>query len=269
MPGKSQLHVKVINDHGVHRNLQPVQHARPRSHLSPAERGRSIRLGCVPVTRGSLRFCRDAGTPAGLRHEAKTRATPRSLADGESKATVIGGKPSPEGWPPLPWRAGPRGQPVAEVLTSSRCPEGLPVGLAWRIAGGFAGDGFASSPTLACPPYLRPEICERVCAYVCARLELSGIFHAGHAFPSPQPFPTSPQARRQTCPHRARPPQPRSRLSRRGAAPALQQKARRPAKFLSSLISTVFCVYAHAHCVFSLSSPPPTTTPPQPALPDG
>lgn len=102
MPGKSCPHVKVINDRGVHRNLKPVQRVQPRSHLSPRDRGRAVRLSCVPVARGSLRLCRDASTQAGLRHEAEARAMPRSLADGESEATVIRGKPSSAGWPPCP-----------------------------------------------------------------------------------------------------------------------------------------------------------------------
>lgn len=142
---------------------------------------------------------------------------------------------------PKPRHAGRRGQPVAEVLTSFCCWEGLLVGLVWRIAGWFAGEGFASFRVLRCPPYLCPEICERVCAYVCVRLELSGIFHAGHAFPCLQPFPTSPQARRQTCLHWNRPPRPPAAPSS-PAARALQQKPRRSVKFLCSLISRVLCV---------------------------
>lgn len=182
-------------------------------------------------------------------------------------------EPFPGGMAPLPGRAPrPRGQPVAEVLTSFCCREGLPVGLARGIAGWFAEDGFASFQTLRRPPYLCPEICERVCAYVCARLELSGIFHAGHAFPCLQPFPTSPQACRQTCPRwnpRWNRPPRRSLLSRRGAARALQQKPPHSVKFLSSLISRVLCVCVCARpctlCFLSLFF----FSPLQPALPDG
>lgn len=155
-------------------------------------------------------------------------------------------KPSSAGRPPLPGRAlrprgaGARGQPVAEVLTSFCFWESFPAGLVRRIDGSLAGDGFASFPTLRCPPYLCPEICERVCAYVCVRLELSGIFHAGHAFPCLQPFPTSRQAsgRQADLPASEPSSPPASPSSPPRGCPALQHSA----EFLSSLISRVLCV---------------------------
>lgn len=174
--------------------------------------------------------------------------------------------------PPLPGRAlgsrraGARAQPVAGVLTSFRSWESFPAALERRIDCSLAGDGFASFPALRCPPYLRPEICERVRAYVCVRLELPGIFHAGHAFPCLQPFPTSRQAagRQGDLPASEPSSPPASPSSPPRGCPALQQSA----EFLSSLISRVLCVCVCVCpctlCFLSLFFPPS-----QPALPDG
>lgn len=242
------------------RNPKPLQHIQPCSHLSPMDQGRPVRQGCTPITPGSHR---SAGM---LAHKPSCCTKPRheqclacwrrgKRSHGHQRETFLSRMPPPPGHAPRPQRARPRGQPVAEVLTSFFCREGLAVGLARRIADCFAGDSFACR-TLRRPPYLCPEICERVCAYVCVRLELSGIFHAGHAFPCLQQFPPSPQARRQTCLPWNRPPR------RHPPLPPLLPLLRTPrhsAKFLSSLISRDFfvCVCTHAHYVFFC---PPTPT---------
>lgn len=248
----------MINGLGVSRNPKPVQHIQPLSHLSPMDHGRPVCPGCTPITPGSAGML--AHKPSCCtkpRHEqclscwrtGKTK--PRSSA---GNLPLQDAPPPPPGLAPRPQRARHWGQPVAEVLTSFFCREGLAVGLARRISGCFAEDSFASR-ALRCPPYLCPEICERVCAYVCVRLELSGIFHAGHAFPCLQQFPPSPQARRQTCLPWNRPPRRR---------PPLPRTPRHSAKFLSSLISRVLCVCVCPCTLWFFS--PPTPHPPSSPL---
>lgn len=236
--------------------------------------GQSGTPSCVPITAACPSPQAPFGSAGMPAHKLGCSTKPRHE---QPLACSQMGKPKPRssegnlpsGTAPLPGRAPrprhvePWGHPVAGVLTSFCSREGLPVALAGRIAGCFAGEGFASFQTLRRPPYLRPEICERVRAYVCVRLELSGIFHAGHAFPCLQPFPTSPQAGGQagrpacigTVLPAARPPLPP--LPPRGCpcAPA------KPAPFsqvfvfpnLQSFVCECVRVCAHAHCGFFLS----------------